>query len=38
MIAAEFEVKIHNLRNRVIELKIMQLEDVKYKIIVHNLI
>ena len=38
IIAVEFEVEIHNLRDRVIELKMNQLEDAKYKQIVHNYI
>ena len=38
IIAVEFEVDIHNLRDRVIELKMVQLEDAKYKQIVHNYI
>ena len=38
IISAEFEVDIDNLRDRVIELKITQLEDAKFKKIVHNYI
>ena len=38
IVAVEFEMDIYNLRDTVIELNMIQLEDAKYRKIIHNLI